>query len=544
MLASFPAQVAQDPLPLYALLLVTVVGLQMVFRYLWRKHLLGISRKVECDLRGRYFGHLQKLPRAFFQHRKTGDLMSRATNDLQAIREFLGIGIATMVDSAIVVPACLVLMLAINVKLTVLSLVPMAAAGLIAAKFKSGIRQRAESVQRKLSELSSAVHENVSGIRVIQAYTQEAHELDRFRKLSQDLTGKKLALARMSGVFYPLMIFTTGATTALILWLGGREVIEGQITLGSYVAVNGYLAMLTWPLASLGFLMNLSQRGIASLRRIDEILAVEPEIHDGPQVRSAPAEAKRTFAGAVEIRSLTFSYNGGNAVLSDIHLTVPAGTSLSLVGPVGSGKSTLVRLIPRMYDSAAGSILIDGSDIRRLPLRLVRELIGYVDQEPFLFSDTIRENIAFGAPHATREEIEQAAATAALELDRALFPGGLDTMIGERGVTLSGGQQQRVALARAVLKRPKILILDDAFSNLDAATEERVFMNIRESLTSATVIVISHRISIIRKADRIALMKEGRIVETGTHDDLVARSGLYNRIYRQQLFQDKEIIEE
>lgn len=549
-LASFSLQTARDPLLTYAVLLVAVVGLQMVFRFFWRKHLLGISRRIEYDLRNRYFQHLQKLPWGFFQHTRTGDLMSRATNDLQIIREFLGIGIATMVDSAIVIPACLVLMLAINVKLTILSLVPMTTAGLIVARFKGGIRQRAESVQQKLSELSSQVHENISGIRVIQAYTQEAHELDRFKKLNLRLIEKKLSLARMSGVFFPLMVFTTGVTMALILWIGGREVIQGRITLGGYVALNGYLAMLTWPLAALGFMINLSQRGIASMRRIDEILAIEPEICDGvgeervPLFRPETTGTQRAFSGEIEIRSLAFSYDNGNNVLFDINLAIPAGTSLSLVGPVGSGKSTLVKLIPRIYDCASGSIRIDGSDTRQMPLRLLRELIGYVDQEPFLFSDTIGENIAFGAGTATKEEIDRAAATAGLESDCKIFPHGLDTLIGERGVTLSGGQKQRVALARAIIKRPKVLILDDAFSNLDADTEERVFTNIREAFKDTTVIIISHRISIARKTDRIALMNDGRIVEVGTHDELVSQSGLYNRIYKQQLFLEKEIIEE
>ncbi len=551
-ITSIPFMAGQPPLLTCSILLVVVVGFQMLFRYLWRKYLLGIARNIEYDLRNNYFQHLQKLHWGFFQHSRTGDLMSRATNDLQAIREFLGLGIATIVDSTIVIPACLILMLIINVKLTLFSLLPITAAGVVAAKFKGEIRQRSGAVQEKLSALSSVVQENISGMRVIQAYTQETRELSRLKKLNAELIEKKLALARMSGAFYPLMVFAAGVMTALILWVGGREVIQGRITLGSYVAFNGYLAMLTWPLAALGFMINLSQRGLASMKRINVIMAVEPDIQDDPATReecyrpcrSQTTGQKQTFSGKVDIRALTFSYDGANNALSDINLTIPATSSLSLVGPVGSGKSTLVKLVARIYDFSRGSICIDGLDTKQLPVRVVRELIGYVDQEPFLFSGTIRESITFGVKTATGEEIDKAAATAGLGSDLTKFPRGLDTLIGERGVTLSGGQKQRVALARALMKRPKILILDDAFSNLDAATEERVFTNVRDSFKDTTLIIISHRISITRKSDAIALMSNGRIVEVGTHDDLASRSVLYNRIYKQQIFLEKELIEE
>jgi ATP-binding cassette subfamily B multidrug efflux pump len=549
--ASLPFAMDRGPLLAYAVLLVAAVSLQMIFRYLWRKYLLGISRWIEYDLRNRYFQHLQKLHWGFFQHTRTGDLMSRATNDLQVVREFLGIGIATLIDSAIVIPTCLVLMLLLNVKLTILSLLPMAAAGLVIARCKKAIRERSGSVQEKLSEMTSAVHEHISGIQVIQAYTQEPHELSRFRKLNLDLIEKKMALARMSGIFSPLMVFTTGVTTVLILWIGGREVMQGHMTLGAYVAFTGYLAMFTWPLAAVGFIINLAQRGIASMRRIDEVLAVEPDMEDGPgtgeeRVRLLRGQTgyEQTFSGALDIRSLFFSYDNRNNVLSDIDLNVPAGGSLSLVGPVGSGKSTLVKLVPRIYDCSSGSIRIDGQDTKQLSLHVIRGLIGYVDQMPFLFSDTIRENITFGARAATGEEIDRAVAAAGLDSDLRKFPRGLDTLIGERGVTLSGGQKQRVALARALIKKPTILILDDAFSNLDADTEDRVFSSIRDSFKDTTLIIISHRISIVRKTDAIAFMKDGRIVEAGTHDDLVSQRGFYDRIVKQQLFLEKEIVEE
>ena len=540
-----------NPLIKYSVLIVSAVGLQAVFRYYWRKHLFGISRKVEYDLRNDYFKHLQRLHWGFFQHTKTGDIMSRATNDLQAVREFLGIGSVIIVDTAVIMTTCLILMIFISPKLTGISLLPMALVSIIVLKFSKEIRQRFESVQEQLSEISSMVHENIAGIRVIQAYVQEENELNRFKKLNEQLINKNLELTKISGAFFPLMVFTTGLATALVLWIGGREVIRGQLTLGSYVAFNGYLAMLTWPMAAIGFMINLSQRGIASMRRIEEIMNVKQEIYDSQQ--SAVSSQQSVIKGNIEIKSLTFSYTGKNNVLSDINLNIKAGSSLSLAGAVGSGKSTLVKLIMRIYDAPDDSIFINGVDIKRIPLKILRDNIGYVEQEPFLFSDTIRENIVFGVSDVTENDIEKTVIMAGLERDIEIFPHGINTVIGERGVTLSGGQKQRVAIARAIIKKPKILILDDAFSNLDASTEGRVFTNIMSSLKDMssnssigdiTVILISHRISTMKEADMIAVMGNGRIAETGSHDELISKSGLYNRIYKKQVFSEMEIVEE
>ncbi|HBA26816.1 MAG TPA: multidrug ABC transporter ATP-binding protein [Nitrospinae bacterium] len=540
-----------NPLIKYSVLIVSAVGLQAVFRYYWRKHLFGISRKVEYDLRNDYFKHLQRLHWGFFQHTKTGDIMSRATNDLQAVREFLGIGSVIIVDTAVIMTTCLILMIFISPKLTGISLLPMALVSIIVLKFSREIRQRFESVQKQLSEISSMVHENIAGIRVIQAYVQEENELNRFKKLNEQLINKNLELTKISGAFFPLMVFTTGLATALVLWIGGREVIRGQLTLGSYVAFNGYLAMLTWPMAAIGFMINLSQRGIASMRRIEEIMNVKQEIYDSQQ--SAVSSQQSVIKGNIEIKSLTFSYTGKNNVLSDINLNIKAGSSLSLAGAVGSGKSTLVKLIMRIYDAPDNSIFINGVDIKRIPLKILRDNIGYVEQEPFLFSDTIRENIVFGVSDVTENDIEKTVIMAGLERDIEIFPHGINTVIGERGVTLSGGQKQRVAIARAIIKKPKILILDDAFSNLDASTEGRVFTNIMSSLKDMssnssigdiTVILISHRISTMKEADMIAVMENGRIAETGTHEELILKSGLYNRIYKKQVFSEMEIVEE
>ncbi len=550
-ISSIPLE-ATAPVVIYSVLIVAAVALQATARFFWRRHLVGISRKVEYDLRSDFFQHLQKLHWGFFQHRSTGDIMSRATNDMQAVKEFVSSGMVIIVDFVIIVPSCLVLMAAISLKLAVASLLPMIGVFLIVMNFGPEIRRRSGAIQEQLSELSSMVQEDYAGIRVIQAYTQEANELKRFKKLNLRLTEKKMALNKVSGAFFPLMVLTMGITTALILWIGGMEVIHRHLTLGDYMAFSGYAAMLAGPMAQTGAMINLTQRGLVSMERIEKILSVIPMVSDNvvpgevpwTAVASDVDERKPGLKGEVEFRSLTFAYDGGGSVLSDINLKIRSGSILSITGPVGCGKSTLVRLIPRIYDFPDGSIFIDGTDIKRMPIGLLREIVGYVAQEPFLFSWTVRDNIAFGTRNATVEEIGEALRIAGLDKDLKSFPEGLNTVIGERGVNLSGGQKQRVSLARAVIKRPKVLILDEAFSNVDTLTEERVFANIREALRGTTIILVSHRISTVRAADTIAVMKDGRIEEIGTHEELISRRGAYNRIYRKQLLSEKEIIEE
>ena len=543
---------ANNPIVIYSVLIVASVALQATARFFLRKHLVGISRKVEYDLMNDFFQHLQRIHGGFFQHKSTGDIMSLATNDMQAVKDFVSSGLVIIIDFLIIVPSCLVLMAAISLKLMLASLLPMIACFLIVMNFVREIRLRSIAIQEQLSELSSMVQEDYAGIRVIQAYTQEANELKRFRKLNLRLTERRMAMAKVSGAFSPLMVLTMGITTVLILWIGGIEVIQRHLTLGDYMAFNGYAAMFAWPIASIGGMINLTQRGLVSMERIEKILSVIPMVSDNvvsgeeqlTTVASSVDKGKPSLKGEVEFRSLTFAYDGGGKVISDINLKISSGSSLSITGPVGCGKSTLVRLIPRIYDFPAGSIFIDGTDIKIMPIRHLREIVGYVDQEPFLFSWTVRENIAFGTRNATVEEIDEALRIAGLDKDLESFPEGLDTVIGERGVTLSGGQKQRVALARAVIKKPKVLILDEAFSNLDASTEERVFANIRQALRGTTIILISHRISTVKAADTIAVMKNGRIEEIGTHEELISRKGAYNRIYRKQLLSEKEIIEE
>ena len=536
-----PPFTSMNPLIKYSLFIVTAVGLQAIFRYYWRKHLFGISRKIEYDLRNDYFKHLQELHWGFFQHTKTGDIMSRATNDLQAVREFLGLGSVIIVDTSVIISACIILMIVISPRLAIISLLPMLSISIMVLKFSKEIKRRFESVQSQLSAISSMVQESIAGIRVVQAYVQEGNELNRFKRLNQELVDKNLGLTRISGIFFPLMVFITGLATVLVLWVGGREVIAGRLTVGSYVAFSGYLAMLTWPMAGIGIMINLTQRGIASIERIEAIMKVKTDIYDRPETIVKPAPA---INGDIEFRSLTFSYNGKDAILFNINLNIKTWSSVAIVGAVGSGKSTLVRLIPRIYDVPGDSVFIDNVDIKKIPLKILREGIGYVDQEPFLFSDTIRENIAFGVKNVTAYDVEKAVILAGLDRDLEIMPEGLDTIIGERGLTLSGGQRQRVALARAIIKKPKILILDDAFSNLDAETEERVFKHLKEWREDTTIILTSHRISTIKEADMIVAIENGKIAEIGTHDELISKDGFYQRIYKKHFFAGMEMLEE
>lgn len=531
----------------YASLIIGVVIAQAVFRFYWRKYLLGLSRKIEYDLRNDYFKHIQKLSASFFYKNKTGDLMSRATNDMNAVKEFIGSGCMILVDSFVTISTCLTMMFIINARLAALALLPMLIICLLVTKFGKLLRKRYTAVQAQLAKISSMVQESISGIRVIQAYVQEGSERKRFNKLNNEYIKKNLQLVKVSGILFPLLTFLSGISAALVLWMGGRDVISAKITLGSFVAFHSYLAMLTWPMMALGFMINLIQKGAASMTRIDKILSTEPDIFtiDPDNVFTDPDR----IIWDIEFDNVNFEYPAPSGkILRNISFHIKSGSKIGIVGSVGSGKSTIGKLIARHFDVQQGRIKIDGIDIKAIPLDILRNNINYIEQDPFLFSDTLRMNIIFGDntinEHGKDEpdsDLEKrtwdAAITAGLEKDLESFPESIDTRIGERGVMLSGGQKQRVALARSLLRRTKILILDDTFSNLDTKTEDNIFKKIKESIEETTMIFISHRISTVKDADMIIVIDNGEIVETGTHQELLDTKGMYFNIHKHQLLE-------
>ena len=516
----------------YPALIVAAATAQGIFRYFWRTNVFGFSRNIEWDIRNTLFAHLQRLPLAYFQYTKTGDLMSRLTNDLASVREMLGIGAVAALDGAVLILAALPLMIGIDPWLTLWSLLSLPGITFLVLGFGNRIHRGYREVQQFLGRVSIFVQENLAGIRVVQAYAQEENQARQFRELSAEYMHKNLVTARLSGVLWPLMAVFSGLAAAVVLWLGGRRVLMGQLTIGQFVQFNGYLAMLTWPVMAIGYVVNLYQRGTSALTRLVEIL----ETPVAPGYLSPEDGSPRRLRGEIEFRRLSFRYTpNGPWVLRDLSLKIPAGTRCAILGEVGAGKSTLVHLISRLFEAPEGSLFLDGRDIRTIPLSTLKASIGLVSQDIFLFSETIRENILFGRHDATVEDVEEAARIAALLPSIQEFPNRFDTLLGERGVRLSGGQKQRTALARALIKNPPILILDDAFSSVDVQTEERILSELKASMEGRTTILISHRISTVKNADQIVYVKDGQIVEQGTHQELLAREGHYHRLYQKQL---------
>ena len=530
------AGVTRRGLLAYAALMLGLALASGFFRFLMRRIIVGASRHVEYDLRSDFFAHLQRLSLSYFQRQRTGDLMSRATNDLNAVRMMVGPAVMYAVTTALVFVVAVSMMLALSPWMTLISLLPLPLVTVAVRYFGREIHSRFERIQAQLSELSAVAQEALSGVRVVRAYRQETAELDRFRDANEEYFRRNRALIRLQGFFFPTLTFFLGLAALLLLWLGGREVIRGRLTLGEFVAFNSYLAMLSWPMIAFGWVTNMLQRGMASWNRMLEVLGAIPQITDPTAPVSPPA-----VTGAIEIRNLTFSYDG-RPVLHDVSLRVDAGQTAAIVGPTGSGKSTLLALLPRLFDPPPGTVFVDGADVRQIPLSTLRGAIAMVQQEPFLFSDTLAENIAFGLPPDARDRlprVREAAETARLDKDVADFPGGYDTVIGERGITLSGGQRQRTALARAVATDPRILLLDDALSAVDTYTEEEILTNLRAVMAERTAIVVSHRVSTVRHADLILVLEGGRIVERGRHEALLAAGGFYADLYRKQLLEEE-----
>jgi ATP-binding cassette subfamily B multidrug efflux pump len=518
---------------LYSLLLVAVVLIKGVFQFLTRWIIIGISRDIEFDLRNDLFRHLESLSYSFYQRTRTGDIMAKATNDLNAVRMLLGPAIMYTANTIVFTLGALAFMLKISPRLTLYAFLPLPAISIVIQYFGRRIHERFERIQAMFSDISARAQENFSGARVVRAYVQEEAEIAAFEEANQEYIRRSLKLVRLMGMLWPTLETTLGLAVVLVLWLGGREVLLGRISVGKFVAFNTYMVQLTWPIIALGWVINIFQRGTASMGRINELLIEKPEIIDSPTL-----DAPQQIVGDIEFRHLSYSYNGV-PVLHNINLRIPAGSSLAIVGPTGSGKTTLVNLIPRVYDAARGSVLIDGRAIQDYPVETLRRNIGFVPQETFLFSDTIRENIAFGTDHVTDEEIKNAAQGANIAADIESFPEQYRTIVGERGLTLSGGQKQRTAIARAIIRDPRILILDDALSSVDTHTEDKILNHLREVMLGRTTIFISHRVSTVRNADQIAVLHGGRLVELGTHDELIAHNGYYTDLYNKQLLEEE-----
>jgi ATP-binding cassette subfamily B protein len=569
--------VTEQKIVYHSLRVLTIATLSAIFLYITRQVIIGASREIEFDLRNDLFANLERQPPAFYHTHRTGDIMARTTNDLAAVRQLLGPAIMYSANTLVFTAAALPFMVHISPKLTLYAFVPLPIASVLVQYFGARIHTRFERIQAMFSDISAKAQENFSGARLIRAFAQEDAEIASFETANREYIRRSLHLVRLMAMLWPTLEFVLGLSLMITLLVGGHEVITHRISAGDFTAFFLYMVRLTWPMIAIGWVVNLFQRGTASVVRIDELLKQQPAIADDPTVVPSPLGTSPSFGssspfglsssfgssspfglssrseaegsaslpdaapiqGAVTLRNLTFAYPNGPNVLCDINLEIPAGSSLAIVGPTGSGKSTLVNLIPRMLDAAPGTVLIDGEPIRNYPLAEIRGSIGFVPQETFLFSETIRQNIAFGVPRATDDQILESATIAHIATEILEFPKGFETMVGERGITLSGGQKQRTAIARAVIRNPRILILDDALASVDTFTEEQILSGLRRVMQGRTTIFISHRISTARNADQIAVLVGGRIVERGTHDELILRNGYYTSLYEKQQLEEE-----
>jgi ATP-binding cassette, subfamily B, multidrug efflux pump len=537
------AELTADKISLYAAGILALALGSGWFRFQTRRIIVGASRDFEYSLRNQFFAHLQRLDLGYFQRTRTGDLMSRATSDLSAVRMMMGPAVMYTSSTVLTFVVAVALMVSIDAWLTVVALVPLPFVSFFVHYFGNAIHDRFERIQAQLSTVSALTQESLSGVRVVRAYRQEPFELERFRDANDEYVRRNRSLIRLQAMYFPSMGLLMGIGALLVLWLGSREVVRGEMTIGELVAFNAYLAMLAWPMIAFGWVTNLLQRGMASWKRLLEVFDAQPAVSDIQASPGAP-QSSDAIAGDIEFRDLTFGF-GGEPVLREVSARIPAGTTTAIVGGTGAGKSTLLSLLARLHDPPPGTVLVDGVDVRHLPLRVLRGAIGFVPQEPFLFSATLAENITLGEPADgravpwDRARVEEAAATARLDADLQSFPHGYDTVVGERGITLSGGQKQRAAIARALVTDPRILVLDDALSAVDTHTEEEILGRLRAVMRQRTTLIVSHRVSTVRGADQILVLDDGRIVERGTHDELMRGGGPYAALARHQQLEDE-----
>jgi ATP-binding cassette, subfamily B, multidrug efflux pump len=521
---------------IYAAILVGLNLIAGIFTYLTRQTIIVVSRHIEYDLRNDFLKHIQKLSLSYFQNTPTGDLMAHASNDIGSVRNVVGPGIMYPSDTIMTLSMVLVMMFVTNWKLTLYTLIPMPFVSYAVYKLGNQIHKKFEERQEQFSALTTRAQENLSGIRIVKAYVREAYEIARFRTLSWDYLKKNLVLAKIQSILWPLMFMLIGCSLVITVYVGGLNVIAGEMTIGTLTAFFGYLTLLIWPMIAFGWVTNLLQQGAASMGRLVKIMDTEPDIHDSDKTDHSLKEIQ----GKIEFRNVSFVHkNAETPTLKNINLEIPKGTTLAIVGYTGSGKTTLINLIPRLYDVTVGELLIDGINIKKIPVEVLRSNIGYVQQETFLFSDTLHENIAYGIDNGDHGNVLAAADVSQIAKDVNDFPAGYDTMLGERGITLSGGQKQRTSIARAVVRNPKILILDDALSAVDTYTEEEILKRLRAVMGNRTSIIISHRISTVKNADLIIVLNNGEIAERGTHEELVTLGGIYADLYEKQLLEEE-----
>jgi ATP-binding cassette, subfamily B, multidrug efflux pump len=523
----------------YGGMVIGVVILSGIFSFFTRQTIIVASRKIEYELRNDFYQHLQRLSVSFYNDTTTGDLMAHATNDINQVRNFLGPGIMYSTSTLIGFVIILGIMLSINPVLTVLALLPLPLISLIVFYIGGIVHRKTIRIQEQFSDITTRAQENLSGIRVIKAFTREQFEIEQFKVLGKEYFRRNMSLIRVQAFTRPLLYLLVGISLIVVLWYGGMRVIDGTMTIGDVTAMMIYLGMLIWPMIAFGWVFNIIQRAAASMGRLNKIFDTRPEITDSEKTDYSITNIK----GSIEFRGVTMHYPGaGQPALRDITVDIPAGRTLGIIGFTGAGKTTLVSLIPRLFDVTGGELLIDGHDIRTVPLTTLRSSIGYVPQETFLFSESIRENIAFGSDGVEDRLVERVSDIAHLAGDVEDFPQKYDTVLGERGITLSGGQKQRASLARALARDPAILILDDAFSAVDTYTEESILGKLREEMKARTTILISHRISTVKEADEIIVLDDGHIAERGTHAGLVETGGIYASLHRKQLL-EKELEE-